>query len=116
MEPHKLPFPKWYDLNGRCDYHYGAQGHTTKNCFPLKYKVQLLIKVGLLDFNRNNGPSVTTNPLSNHTRPAVNAIMEDSSIRIKTKVDEIKSSMDEVYCVMVKMGVILKMEIFTKEN
>ena len=79
---------------------------------PLKYKVQLLIKVGWLDFNRNNGPSMTANPLPNHTEPTIDAITEDSSMRIETKVDEIKSSMDQVYQVMMKMRVILKKKFF----
>ena len=56
MEPHKPPFPKWYDLNSCCDYHNGAQGHSIEHCLPLKYKVQSLIKVGWLDFNKGNGP------------------------------------------------------------
>ena len=116
MEPHKPPFPKWYDPKGRCDYHYGAQDHTIENCLPLKNKVQSLIKVGLLDFNRNNGPSVMINPSPNHTEPTINVIMENLSIKIKTKVNEIKSSMDEVYHVMMKMRVIHKKEISIKEN
>ena len=56
------------------------------------------------------------NPLPNHIEPIDNAIIEDSGIKIKTKVDKIKSSMDEVYHVMVKMNVILENEISTKEN
>ena len=103
MEPHKPPFPKWYDSNGHCDYHYGAQGHTIENCLFLKYKVQSLIKVSLLDFNGKNRPSVMANPLPNHASPNVNAIVEDSGIKVKTKVDEVKSSMEEVYKVLVKI-------------
>ena len=79
MKLHKPHFPRWYGLNAHCDYHYGVQGHTTASCVPLKYKVQLLIKPELLDFNKNNGPSVTANPIPNHVRPSINAIMEDSS-------------------------------------
>ena len=71
-----------------------------------------MIKVGWLDFNRNNGPNVTTSPLPNHTEPAINAIIEDPGIRIKIKVDEIESSMDEVYKVMVKVGAILEKKVF----
>ena len=56
------------------------------------------------------------NPLPNHIEPIDNAIIEDSGIKIKTKVDKIKSSMDEVYHMMVKMGVIPKKEIIIKEN
>ena len=33
-------------------------------------------------------------------------------MRIKTKVDEINSSMDEVYNVMVKIGIILEKKIY----
>ena len=60
----------------------------------MKYKVQLLIKVGWLDFNRNNRPNVMANPLPNHVEPNVNAIVEESSMKIKTRVDEVKLSKD----------------------
>ena len=75
-----------------------------------------MIKTGLLDFSRNNGPSLTTNPFPSHVGPTVNAIMEESILKIKTKVEEIKSSMDEVYNVMVKIGIIPVNEIFTKDD
>ena len=52
------------------------------------------------------------NPLPNQSRPFINAITKDSSMRIKTKVDEINSSMDEVYNVMVKIGIILEKKIY----
>ena len=55
---------------------------------------------------------MTTNPLPNYIEPTVNAIMEDLSMRIKTKVDEIDSSMDKVYKVMVKIGAIPKKNVF----
>ena len=55
------------------------------------------------------------NLLPNHTGTIINAITEDSGMRIKTKVDEIKSSMDEVYNVMVKMGLSSKRK-FLKES
>ena len=112
MEPHKPPFLKCYDPNSRCDYHFGAQGHSTENCLPLKYNVQSLIKVGWLDFNRNNGPSVMANPLPNHTGPNVNTVMVESDVRTKARLDEVKSPMDVVYKAMVKMGVIPKVKIF----
>ena len=79
---------------------------------PLKYKVQSLIKIVLLDFNRNNGLNVTANSLPNHVGPIVNVIMEDSGMKIKTRVNEIKLSMDEVYQVMVMMGVIPRKKTF----
>ena len=45
-------------------------------------------------------------PLPNYVGPNVNAIMEESGMKIKTRVEEIKSSMDEVYGVMVRMEVV----------
>ena len=65
-----------------------------------------------MDFNRNNGPNVMANPLPNHARPNINVVMEESGMKIKTKVDEIKSSMDKVYKVMVKMKAIPEMKVF----
>ena len=58
---------------------------------------------------------MTVNLLPNHTRPTINAIMEDSGMRIKTKVDEIKLSMDQVYQMMVKMGVIPEKKFFERK-
>ena len=69
MEPHKPLYPMWYDPNSRWDYHCGAQGHSTENCLHLKYEVQSLSKVGWLDFNQNNGPNMTINPLANYIGP-----------------------------------------------
>ena len=79
---------------------------------PLKYKVQSLIKIDWLDLNRNNGPNVTKNPLPNQVGLNVNAITEESSMKIKTKVDEVKSPMDEVYKAMVRVEAILRMKAF----
>ena len=59
---------------------------------------------------------MTANPLSNHDGPYVNAIVEDSGLKIQTKVDEVKSSMEKVYKVLVKIRVILKKEVHTKEK
>ena len=30
------PYPKWYNENARCDYHFGNRGHSTENCTMLK--------------------------------------------------------------------------------
>ena len=111
MEPHKPPFPRWYDSNSRCDYHNGTQDHSTENSFSLKYKVQSLIKAGWLDFNKSNRPNVTANPLPNHARPNVNTIMKELGTRTKMKVDEVKSTMDKVYTTLIEIGVILEMKI-----
>ena len=57
---------------------------------------------------------MTANPLSNHIGPIINAITKNSGGRIKTKVDEIKSSMDEVYKVMLKIRAIPKKKFLMK--
>ena len=41
--PRRLPYPKGYDINARCEYHGGVRGHSTKDCMILKDKVQSLI-------------------------------------------------------------------------
>ena len=78
MESHKPLFPRWYDLNAYCDFHYGAQGHTIENCTPLRNKVQALVKAELLNLNKVSGLNVMGNPLPDHVRPKINAIVEDS--------------------------------------
>ncbi|XP_027916095.1 uncharacterized protein LOC114175539 [Vigna unguiculata] len=50
MKPVKPPYPKTYDADARCDYHGGAIGHSTENCWGLKRKVQSLIDSGQLKF------------------------------------------------------------------
>ena len=54
--------------------------------------------------------------MSNHIKSNVNAIMEDLGLKVKTKVDEVKSSMEEVYKVLVKIGVVLKKVVSAKEK
>ncbi|EOY09138.1 Uncharacterized protein TCM_024532 [Theobroma cacao] len=38
-------YPKWYDANAHCDYHYGIQGHSTENCTAQKYSYIHLGKI-----------------------------------------------------------------------
>ena len=63
----------------------------------------------------DNVPSVTGNPLPNHVGPKIDVVMEDSILRVKTKVDQVKATMKEMHEVLVKVGAILKKEI-TKEG
>ena len=41
---------KNYDLNTRCDYHWGTLSHSIEACMALKHNVQSLIDSGLLTF------------------------------------------------------------------
>ena len=43
--PRRLPYPKGYDINARCEYHGGVRGHSIENCTTFKDKVQSLIDV-----------------------------------------------------------------------
>ncbi|KAA0054570.1 uncharacterized protein E5676_scaffold519G00030 [Cucumis melo var. makuwa] len=52
QEPLQPPYPKWYDPNVKCEYHAGVVGHSIENCFPLKAKVQSLVKTGWLEFKK----------------------------------------------------------------
>ena len=49
-KPRKPPYPKWYDLSARYEYHGGVQGHSTKSYTPLKDKVQALINADPVKF------------------------------------------------------------------
>ena len=42
-KPRKPPYPKWYDLSVRCEYHGGIEGHSTESYTLFKDKVQALI-------------------------------------------------------------------------
>ena len=55
---------------------------------------------------------MTANLLPNYVGPNVNTIMEELGTQTKMKVDEVKSSMDEMYKTLIEMGVIPEMKIF----
>ena len=54
LAPLKPPFSKWYNVNVQCIYHVRIPGHSTEDCNAFKYKVQRLIKVGKLKFEKSN--------------------------------------------------------------
>ena len=39
LPPLTPPFPRWYNVHVRCDYHAENPGHSTENCTALKCKV-----------------------------------------------------------------------------
>ena len=55
--PRRPPFPKWYDVNIRCDYHSGVLGHSIEDCTIFKNKVQNLIEEGKLKFEKSDEPA-----------------------------------------------------------
>ncbi|KAA0061241.1 uncharacterized protein E6C27_scaffold455G00760 [Cucumis melo var. makuwa] len=100
QEPLQPPYPKWYDPNAKCEYHAGAVGHSTENCFPLKAKVQSLVKAGWLRFKKTGEePDVNQNPLPNHEGPSINAV--DTFIqRHKNKVSDVATSMKTLFQIL----------------
>ena len=54
-KPRKPPFPRWYDVNTKCDYHSEILGHSIENCSALKCKVQSLIRERKLKFEESDG-------------------------------------------------------------
>ncbi|XP_022736187.1 uncharacterized protein LOC111289419 [Durio zibethinus] len=112
IEPMKPPFPKWYDPNAHCDYHYGNPGHSTENCTALKRKVQGLINEGVLNFDtsQQGTPNVNGNPLPNHTRPSINALIDGQTSYVKRRIEEVKTPMAKVFEVLVKTDMLKPIE------
>jgi len=75
MKPLEPPNPRGYDLNAKFDYHALAVGHSTENCWALKFRVQDMIDTKWLSF-ADDDPNVESKPLLGHGRPSVNAIEE----------------------------------------
>ena len=49
------------------------------------------------DYNVMGGLNITSNPLPNHPRPKINALIEDSTRSVKTRVSNVKMPMKNVY-------------------
>ena len=96
MEP---PYPRWYDTNASCDYHYGIKGHSTKNCLALKNNVHALKNASYVSFgyDKAGGSNVTSNPFSNHFGPRINAILESLTKGRKSGIKDVMTPMEVVY-------------------
>ena len=81
LTPMKPPYPCWYDANTSGDYHYGIKDHSLKNYHALKNQVQVLKNVGYVNFgfDKDGGPNVISNLLSNHSGPKINVVSESST-------------------------------------
>ncbi|KAI5411982.1 hypothetical protein KIW84_056881 [Lathyrus oleraceus] len=85
----------WYKPDQHCVYHSGAPGHNVENCFPLKTKVQDLMRCGILSFE-DSGPNVTKNPLPEHGK-SVNMV-QGCPGKYKVKyVSHIRQSLVELH-------------------
>ena len=99
LTPMEPPYPRWYDANATCDYHYGIKDHSTENCLSLKNQVQALKNAGLINFgyNKDGVPNIISNPLPNHSEPKINAISISFMGERKTHVRNIATPLEVVY-------------------
>ena len=95
----KPPYPRWYDANISCDYHYGIQGHSTKNYLALKNQVQTLKNVRYVNFgyDKAKGPNVISNPLPNHFGPKINGVLESLKEGRKTCIRNVITPMKVIH-------------------
>ncbi|KAI5441166.1 hypothetical protein KIW84_010577 [Lathyrus oleraceus] len=89
----------WYKPELHCVYHSGAPGHDVENCYPLKTKVQDLVRSGILCF-KDVCPNVKKNPLPEHGKSAVNMV-QGCPGKYKVKyVSHIRQSLVEMHRVL----------------
>ena len=81
-------------------------GHSTKNCFPLKAKVQSLVKAGWLKFQKTGKePNVNQNPLPNHENPVINVVVTLVK-HYKSDVYKVTTSMRILFQILHEVGYI----------
>ena len=95
-------YPKRYNENASCDYHYGNKGHSFEDCIALKWRVNELIKKEELTFEDEDVPNVNGNPLPNHEGPKVNAVESSQEMQVKSDVRDVCMPMGLVYKALVK--------------
>ncbi|XP_050919544.1 uncharacterized protein LOC127137099 [Lathyrus oleraceus] len=95
LGPPPAVLPPGYDANARCEFYYGAPGHSIDNCKALKYKVQDLIDSKAIMFTPK-GPNVNNNPMPPHNNAAVNMMEADNGRRLMSCVDELKTPLIEI--------------------
>ncbi|XP_050920010.1 uncharacterized protein LOC127137604 [Lathyrus oleraceus] len=84
-----------HDPNASCAYHAGYIGHSTEDCWALKYKVQDLINQEILYFSEEK-PNVKINPLPNHGGSAVNVVIEEETTESIPRADDVKTPLSVV--------------------
>ncbi|XP_050896761.1 uncharacterized protein LOC127103553 [Lathyrus oleraceus] len=89
------PFHPKHDPKASCAYHAGFIGHSTEDCWELKYKIQDLINQDILTFSEEN-PNVKTNPFQNHGGASVNIVVEEETTESILRVEDVKTPMSVV--------------------
>ena len=99
LTPMEPPYPRWYDANASCDYHYRIKDHCIENCSSLKYNVHALKNAGYVSFgfDKVGGPDVTNNPLLNHYGPRINAALENPTEGRKTCIKDVITPMGVIH-------------------
>ena len=99
ITPMESPYPRWYNANANCDYHYGVKGHSTENCVALKNQVQNLKNTRYVNFgyNKDGVPNIISNPLPNHSGPKINAIFVSFMGEKKAYVGDIVTPLGVLY-------------------
>ncbi|KAI5409967.1 hypothetical protein KIW84_055434 [Lathyrus oleraceus] len=85
----------WYKPELYCVYHSGAPEHDMENCYPLKTKVQDLVRRGILFFE-DVSPNVKKNPLPEHGK-SVNMVQGFPSKYKVKHVSHIRQSLVEMH-------------------
>lgn len=73
LGPPPTPLPLGYDANARCEFHFGAPGHTIENFKALKHKIHDLIDSKAISF-APNGPNVNNDAMPPHVGPSVSML------------------------------------------
>ncbi|XP_058745783.1 uncharacterized protein LOC131618617 [Vicia villosa] len=100
--PAKLP-ANW-DANARCEFHFGAPGHSIENCKALKHQVQNLLDSKAIEFTPTQGPNVVQNPMPPHGTHAANAIEVVEDAHLVKDVIELGSLLPLLKKELLRMG------------
>ena len=74
VKPKDGPPLPGFDPSKKCEHHFGAKGHTLKECIHLRHQIQDLIDNKLVQFDNTVGLNVIINPLPPYQEGNVNAI------------------------------------------
>ena len=73
--PREGPLLPGFDLSKKCEHHFGAEGHTLKECSQMRDCVQDLIDNKLIQFDNVAAPNIITNPLAPNQEGNMNVII-----------------------------------------
>ncbi|KAJ9140058.1 hypothetical protein P3X46_030745 [Hevea brasiliensis] len=105
LDPIQPPYPRWYDATARCEYHGGAQRHSTDNCGAFRGRVHALIRNGWLKIEGNGSlPNVTSNPLPNHNAGNGVNMIEPDGERLAPAVEELIPHFEGIFAMAMREG------------